>query len=119
LIHEIAQEVAHEVFMADDLTEAIDIVEAVTPDLTIFDESLSPTHIRDFLGKVNCTTGQPPVTVVAALGPTSFGEHDYVRAGVSHYLVGAADCHRLHDIAAQIQQEAQHAAAADRTDDKK
>ena len=116
-IHDFAQEVAHEVFMADDLVEALDVLDTVTPDLTIFDESLSPTLIRDFLGKLNRDSSQPLVTVVAALEPTAFGERDYLRAGVSHYLAGQEDCRRLRDIAVQIRQNAQRAAAGESTAD--
>jgi DNA-binding NtrC family response regulator len=110
-IHELVQEIAHDVFMADDLAEAIDIVETVTPDLTVFDESHAPSHIRDFLDRTGSVGGSSHVAVVAALEPTSIPEHDYLRAGVSHYLAGHEDCRRLRDIAMQVRDQAEHAAA--------
>ncbi len=110
-IHELAQDVAHDVFVADDLVEAVDIVQTVTPDLTIFDESYSPSLIRDFLDHTRPTAGQAHVALVADREPTSFGQHDYTRAGVSHYLVGLEDSRSLRDIAVQVRDSAQRADA--------
>lgn len=101
-IHSLAQEVAHEVFVADDLSEAGDMIETVTPDLTLFDGTVPPSHIRCFLDRIGLRIHPVPVTVVAMMDPSSFSEMEYERAGVSHYLVGMEDCRRLHEIAAGI-----------------
>jgi transcriptional regulator with PAS, ATPase and Fis domain len=117
-IHELAQEVAHDVFVADDLVEAADIVAAVTPELTVFDESHAPSLICDFLDRTRPATGRPHTAVVAALEPTGFSEHDYLRAGVSHYLAGQENCRRLRDIAMQVRDSALDAASGSEiTDD--
>ena len=110
-IHELAQDIAHDVFVADDLTEAVDIATTVTPDLTIFDENHAPSLIREFLDQTGPTAKPTHIAVVAALEPTSFGEQDYMRAGVSHYLAGHKDCCRLRDIATQIRQDTQRPAS--------
>ena len=47
-IHDLAQEVTQEVLLADDLSEACDIVETAPPDLTVFDGTVSPSDIRGF-----------------------------------------------------------------------
>lgn len=109
-IHHLAQEVAQEVFVADDLAEACDIVETVTPDLTIFDGTVSPGAIRDLHERVRAQTPHPPMMVVATLEPTAFSDLDYQRVGVSHLLVGEADCNRLRDIVAEIHNNRQRQA---------
>ncbi|MBN1359552.1 MAG: sigma 54-interacting transcriptional regulator [Sedimentisphaerales bacterium] len=116
-LHELAQEVAHDVFVADDLIEALDIVETVTPDLTVFDESHAPASIRAFLDKTNPTGSPAQAAIVAALEPTSFDEQDYTRAGVSYYLAGRENCRRLRDIALQLRDRAECSAAGAATDD--
>ena len=114
-IHDLAQQIAHEVFVADDLAEACDIVEAVAPDLAVFDGTVSPSDIRQFRDRTDQGVNRPFVTVVAALDPTAFSDQDYRQAGVSHLLEGAEDCRRLHEIAAQIRDRAQHEASATKT----
>jgi DNA-binding NtrC family response regulator len=106
-IHDLAQQVAHEVFVADDLTEARDIIEAVTPDLAIFDGTVSPSDILAFREQIQLQSNHSLVTVVAAPEPTAFTDRDYQRAGVSHLLMGEADCLRLHEIATQIREHRQ------------
>ena len=112
-IHSLAQEVAHEVFVADDLSEAGDMIETVTPDLTLFDGTVPPSHIRCFLDRIGLRIHPVPVTVVAMMNPSSFSEMEYERAGVSHYLVGMEDCRRLHEIAAGIRGAARPGEPAD------
>ncbi len=109
-IHALAQEIAKEVFVADDLTEARDIVETVTPDLTVFDGAVSPSDIRNFLEQSKAHVSPYPVTVVAALESTGFSDLDYRRAGVSHILEGKANLGRLRDIAIEIRNNRQRQA---------
>jgi len=101
-IHDLAQQVAQEVFVADDLAEARDIIETVTPDLAIFDGRVSPSDIFALREQIPWHINHDLVTVVAALEPTVFSDRDYQRAGVSHLLTGEVDCRRLQEIAAQI-----------------
>jgi len=106
-IHELAQQVAQEVFVADDLVEARDIVEAVTPELTVFDGTTSPSDIRAFHEQVRSRSNQALVTMVAAPEPTVFADHDYQRAGVAHLLTGDLDARRLQEIATQVREQRQ------------
>jgi len=101
-LHDLAQQVAQEVFVADDLTEARDIVETVTPDMTVFDGTVSPSDICTFREQLHPQLSHALVTVVAAPDPTAFSKRDYERAGVSHLLAGQADCRRLPEIATLI-----------------
>jgi transcriptional regulator with PAS, ATPase and Fis domain len=106
-IHNLAQEVAQEVFVADDLAAARDIATTFSPDLTLFDGTVSPSDIRDFQNATNGHSGKPPVTVVAILQRTAFSDRDYKKAGVLHLLQGEQECKRLHEIATQIHEGAQ------------
>jgi transcriptional regulator with PAS, ATPase and Fis domain len=106
-IHDLAQEIAQEVFVADDLAEARDIAETVTPDLMLFDGSVSPSDIRDFQDAASGRNGQSPATVVAVLERTAFSDRDYKKAGVLHLLQGQQECQRLHEIATRIHEGAQ------------
>jgi len=103
-IHDLVQEIGHEVFVADDIAEARDIINTVTPDLAVFDGRVPPRHIRDFLDATNHQMNRPLTTIVTAFEPPSFSQAEYHRAGVSHFLVGD-DLRNLHDIAAQIRDE--------------
>ena len=101
-IHDVAQEIAREVFAAEDLTEAADIVNTVTPDLTIFDEAFAPDRIRMFLQQTDNDPSRRTVSVVAIAEQTPFSNPEYEAAGVSYCLRGEAEHRRLHEIALQM-----------------
>ena len=48
-VQQLAQEYGQEVFGADDLADALDIVQTVNPDLILFDHRFGAGHIRDFI----------------------------------------------------------------------
>jgi transcriptional regulator with PAS, ATPase and Fis domain len=105
-LRDIAQEVAHETFVADDLDEALHIVNTVTPDLTVFDESTAPDHIREFLSRTDNATAETNIALLAA-SHSSYSETEYRKAGVSHCLRGEREYGHLRDIAAQVRANAQ------------
>ncbi len=101
-LHELAQEIAHEVFMADDLTEARDIVETVTPELVVFDGNVSPSDIYALREQIPWHTNDSLVTAVVTNETHVFAKRDYERAGVTHLLMGEDQYPRLSEIAIQI-----------------
>ena len=101
-VRDIAQEVAHEVFAADDLAEAADIVNTVTPDMTIFDDTFTPDRIREFLRTTDNDPSRRPVSVAAVAEETPFSNCEYENAGVSHCLRGLSEHRRLHEIALRV-----------------
>jgi transcriptional regulator with PAS, ATPase and Fis domain len=101
-IYDMAQEIAHEVFAAEDLAEAAHIVNAVTPDLTIFDETFAPDRIRAFLQQTDNDPTRRTVSVAAITEQTPFSNPEYETAGVSYCLRGEAEYRRLHEIALQM-----------------
>ncbi len=101
-IHSLAQEVAQEVFVADDLAEASDILKAAMPDIALFDGSVSPSHIRRFLDRIHRQMNRVPTAVVVSFDPPSFSDHEYDQSGIAHRLIGQDNHRRLHDIATGV-----------------
>ena len=108
-MHLIGQEVAHEVFAADDLREAVEIAQTVAPDLTIFDETFAPCHVHDYLERIALDASQSHVTVLVASNDPSFRESEYRQAGVTHCLTEEEIHTRLPVIAAELQEDARRA----------
>ena len=54
-VQQLAQEYGQEVFGADDLLDALDIVQTVSPDLILFDHHFDPGHIREFVLRLSDT----------------------------------------------------------------
>ena len=106
-LHELAQQVAQEVFMADDMAEARDIVETVTPELVVFDGTVSPSDIYTLREQIPWHTNDSLVTAVMTTEIPAFAKRDYERAGVTHLLMGEEDYPRLSEIAAQIRSRRQ------------
>jgi DNA-binding NtrC family response regulator len=85
-----AQDLAREVFVADDLGEAVDIISTVNPDLVLFDGTWAPSQIRAHLPQIAPDSIQPCPKVVVASGADPFSESEYRQAGISNYFTGAA-----------------------------
>jgi len=101
-LHDMAQKIAREIFAAEDLIEAADIVNTVTPDLTIFDETFAPDRIRAFLQQTDNDPIRRIVSVAAITEQTPFSDSEYETAGVSYCLRGKGEHPRLHEIALQM-----------------
>ena len=101
-IHRVAQELAQEVFVADDLPEAVEIISSVCPDLAVYDGTLAPAHLGLHLEHIGHSRSQPCATAVLLAADSPFSETEYRQAGVQDCLVGEENFARLHDIAARI-----------------
>jgi len=110
-LRDIAQEVAHEVFMADDLHEALDIVNTVTPDMLVFDESFPPHQVRLFLDKTDNDADHSKPLIVVAEVHAAFTVEEYEKAGVPYCLGGDNDYRDLYQIATTVGQMKSTAAA--------
>jgi len=99
-IREIAQEIAHEVFMADDLVEAMEIVNAVMPDMTILDTAFGLQAIREFLQKTDKDPNRPRVSIAVGSDTTAFSDEEYESIGILCCLRGLQEYGRLREIAA-------------------
>jgi DNA-binding NtrC family response regulator len=101
-IHGIARELAHEVFAADDLEEAVTIVNTVGPDLIVFDGTLPPSRLREHLREIRTESHPSCTTVVLLAKDGPFTESEYRQAGVRECLVGEESWARLRELAAGI-----------------
>ena len=106
-IHDLAQESAQEVFAADDLSEAAEIVTTVAPDLVVFDGTFAPCDLRRCLKAIAADANLPRGTVVLASNEDRFSEKEYRQAGLSHCLVGEANYQGLCDIATEVSEGAE------------
>ena len=101
-IHELARQVSREVFTADTIAEASDLIEASNPDLILLDRRFSP-HIERFLLIADKISDAPVVVIgsdedageIAAL--EKMGAYDYLR--------GKNDLSRLKEIAERIEKQ--------------
>ncbi|OHB65792.1 MAG: hypothetical protein A2Y77_10895 [Planctomycetes bacterium RBG_13_62_9] len=116
-IHGIAQELAREVFVADDLSEATHIVASVTPDLVVCDGTFAPPAIREHLQRVSLESSRSCPTVVVTRSDSVFCASEYLEAGISDCLAGEENLAGLRDIAAAISRGAQRCAEAPANDD--
>jgi len=101
-IHELARQVSREVFTADTIAEASDLIEASNPDLILLDRRFSP-HIERFLHTADKISDAPIVVIgcdedadeIAAL--EKMDAYDYLR--------GKNDLSRLKEIAERIEEQ--------------
>jgi DNA-binding NtrC family response regulator len=109
-LQQLAQQVGQEIFVADDLAEALDIVEAVNPELTVFDDSFTPSHIREFLDKLvlsgvegtDKNSRNVPVVVIWGDARDAGARAQFIQMGAYDYVQKSTDCNQLRQIAAGI-----------------
>jgi len=100
-LQQLARQVGQEIFVADNLDEALDIVETVNPDLILFDHRFHPAGIREFLNMIEKNSISVPVVVVGD-GRDSDLSAEFIRMGAYDHLQGRGDYSRLEQIASRI-----------------
>ncbi|MEN6334705.1 MAG: sigma-54 dependent transcriptional regulator [Phycisphaerales bacterium] len=106
-IHAVAQELASEVFAADDLAEAGEIVAAVSPDLVLFEGAFAPAHLRTCLARTLQDSRRAPAAVVIPAVDSPFSDEEYKQAGFFVCPRGQEDSARLREVAAAVRETAQ------------
>lgn len=104
-VQQLVRQVAQEVFVADDLAEALDITDTVGPDLVIFDDWFSPADINEFLDRADKNSADVPVVVVGNGENESATSAEFIRMGACDYIQGRDDYVRLEQIAFRIKNE--------------
>ncbi len=97
-IQDFARRVGQEIFVADDMTEALDIIETVEPELVICDTCLTPGDIKELLDMSDNSPARIPVVVVGCEGRDRSDEEDYLKAGAHAYLENGSDPDRLAEV---------------------
>jgi DNA-binding NtrC family response regulator len=101
-IQQLAQQYSREVFGADGLADALDIVKTVNPNLILFDHRFNPSHIREFLNKADKNPVDAPVVAVGGDDSDTELSNEFIRMGAYDYLQGKQDYNRLEQIISRI-----------------
>ena len=99
-IQQLAMKVGENVFVADDMAEALDAVKRVNPDLILFDHRFEKGAITDFIDRIDDFSDAHVVVIGNGQeGDQTACQFKEIKA---HYLHGKQDYHRLHKIVDQI-----------------
>ncbi|HSW01247.1 MAG TPA: sigma-54 dependent transcriptional regulator [Sedimentisphaerales bacterium] len=105
-IHAVAQELAHEVFAADDLAEATEIIATVSANLVVFEGAFAPSHLQACLAATLQDPHSVPSAVVIPAIDSPFSDEQYRQAGLRVCPRGQDDPAKLREIAAAVQETA-------------
>lgn len=82
----LAQKVSQQIFTADDLPEALEMVGGISPDLVVFDDFFTPEHIEAFVTRTDNAQQSVPVVVMGDDSGQSAASDEFRRAGAHDYL---------------------------------
>jgi DNA-binding NtrC family response regulator len=116
-VQQLARQVGQEIFVADNLDEALDIVETVNPDLILFDHCFHTTGIREFLNVTEKNSINVPVVVVGNDESNMDLSSEFIRMGAYDYLQGRHDYSRLEQIVIRIKNKCKAVDTERNTDD--
>ncbi|NQT03204.1 MAG: hypothetical protein HQ580_14345, partial [Planctomycetes bacterium] len=101
-VQQLAQKYGREVFGADNLDDALDIVQTVNPDLMLFDHRFGPRHIREFRDKADNNSIDVPIVVVGGDDNNIDLSTEFIQTGAYDYLKSRQDYARLEQIINRI-----------------
>ena len=101
-VQRLAQKYCREVFGADDLRDALDIVKKVNPNLILFDHRFNPGHVCEFLKTADNYIADVPVVVVGSDEGDIGLPKEFIRMGAYDYLQSKRDYNRLEQIIRRI-----------------
>ncbi len=104
-VQQMAQEYAQEVFGADNLTDALDIVQTVNPDLMLFDHRFGPRHIHEFRDRADKNSIEVPIVVVGNDDKNTDLSTEFIQTGAYDYLKSRQDYAQLEQIINRIKIE--------------
>jgi two-component system response regulator AtoC len=91
----LAQQVSRQIFMADDVAEAQELVETIRPEMVVFDDLSTPEHVRQFVATTD--NSKPPIPIVVVLNGIH-GTEVFRDVGAVECLDSDMDVDRLHQI---------------------
>jgi len=104
-IQQLARSVGQEIFIADDITESVDIVQTVGPDLILFDHHCTQRQIHEFLETTHKKSINIPIVVVGDDEDNTDLAKELKQTGVFDYIQGRQDYSRLEQIAGRIKEQ--------------
>lgn len=102
-VQHLARKYSREVFGADDLTDALDIVKTISPDLILFDDRFNPGHICEFQKKTDKNKVDAPVVVIGGDISDIDISNEFVRMGAYGNIRSKKDYNGLEQIISRIQ----------------
>jgi DNA-binding NtrC family response regulator len=97
-IQRLAQQYGREVFGADNLTDALDVIKTVSPDLILFDHRFNPGHICEIFDTADKYLKGVPVVAIGDDDSDTELSDEFKKAGAYDYLRGKGDYGRLEQI---------------------
>jgi transcriptional regulator with PAS, ATPase and Fis domain len=110
-VHAVAHELAREVFAADDLSEAEEIVSAVSPNFVVFEGAFAPAHLQACLKNASSDAQPAPLAVIIPPGDNPFTDGEYRQAGIMVCPAAGENDARLRDIVTALIESTQNQAA--------
>jgi DNA-binding NtrC family response regulator len=110
-VQQLARQIGHEIFVADDLAEALDIVVTVSPDLIIFDGTFNPIYVQEFIRETDKNSLNIPVVVVGSDENDPKLASQFIQIGIYDYLQPKQRYDKLTQIANRIRNESENDAA--------
>ena len=101
-VQQLAQQFGREIFGADDLADAVEIVQSTNPNLILFDQRFKPDHIREFFDQSDKSISDIPVVVIGSEDSDAELSSEYIQMGVYDYLHGKKDYDWLERIVNRI-----------------
>lgn len=101
-VQQMAREYGQEVFGADNLADALDIVQTVNPDLMLFDHRFGPSHIHEFRDKADKNSIDVPIVVVGDDDNSTDLSTEFIQTGAYDYLRSRQDYAQLEQIINRI-----------------
>ncbi len=102
-VQQLAQEHAHEVFGAEDPSDALQMAQRVNASLILCDYRSNPTGIREFLRKADNSRATVPIVVVGSNGSSHRLAEEFSRVEGYYFVEGKKDCARLAQIMKDIE----------------
>ncbi len=116
-VQQLARQVGHEIFVAEDFAEASDIVVTVGPDLIVIDGTFNFPLIHKYLSTTDKNSENVPIVVIGSGEKDSNKPAEFIRMGVYDYLPSKQHYELFKQIAHRIKDKLEIRAAEKKTND--
>ncbi len=116
-VQRLAQRFSQEVFGADDLTDALDFVQKVNPNLILLDHRFNPDYKHEFFNKADKIPIDIPIVVIGSDDFDTKVSAEFIEMGAYDCLQGKQDYNRLEQIISSIKNKSRAADSSSRCTD--
>lgn len=102
-LHQLARRVSQEVFVADNLGDAFDLIGTTNPSLILLDNRFGPNFVCELAQAANKNSHIAPIVVVGDGNGDIGTAGEFIRMGAYEYLQGSEDYTRLEQIVSRIE----------------